>query len=97
MFVISTGALTRVEMSASGCSVRRSNATQAARTTAPAAISPRVFAEPQPQTCACEIPINGSTRPSAEHDGAPDVDAARAADRRLRHEHLGADSGRERP
>ncbi len=48
--VISTGALTSVEMSASGCSVRRSSATQPARTISPAAISPSVFAEPQPQT-----------------------------------------------
>ena len=52
-------------MSASGCSVRRSTATQTASTASPAAISPSVRGAPQPQSLAREIANSGSTRPTA--------------------------------
>ena len=64
MFVISTGGLSRVGMSASGCSVRRSTATQIASTATPAAIRPSVRALPQPQSLAREMAMSGSTSPT---------------------------------
>jgi hypothetical protein len=62
--VISTGGLSSVGMSASGCSVRRSTATHTASTAAPAASSASVRGLPQPQSLAREIAISGIARPA---------------------------------